>query len=160
MKLGIVSDTHDNLPMIARAVELFNREKVDLVVHAGDFVSPFTADRLQGLQARLVGVFGNNDGDRPLLVRRFESIGEIRDDHCELELDGRKIAVMHQPRFLEALVVSGRYDLIIYGHTHQVDIRRGSTVVVNPGECAGWLTDMPTVAVIDLTTMEPSLFPL
>ena len=34
MKLGIISDTHDNMPVIAKAVELFNDEKVDLVIHA------------------------------------------------------------------------------------------------------------------------------
>ncbi|HCL90984.1 MAG TPA: YfcE family phosphodiesterase, partial [Candidatus Atribacteria bacterium] len=42
MKIGIISDTHDNLPKIKKAVGIFNREKVELVLHAGDFVSPFT----------------------------------------------------------------------------------------------------------------------
>ena len=28
---------------IARAVELFNQQEVDLVLHAGDFVAPFAA---------------------------------------------------------------------------------------------------------------------
>jgi putative phosphoesterase len=160
LKIGIMSDSHDNLPKIAKAVELFNHENVGLVVHAGDFVSAFTAARFQDLQARLVGVFGNNDGDRRFLLRRFEAIGELHDDHCELNLGGRNIAVMHQPKFIEALVASGTYDLIVYGHTHEIDIRQGPPVVVNPGECCGWLTGAATVAVVDLETMIPSLFPL
>jgi putative phosphoesterase len=36
--IGIISDTHDNLPAIKRAVDLFNEKNVDLVLHAGDFV--------------------------------------------------------------------------------------------------------------------------
>ena len=43
MKLGIISDSHENMPLIAKAVELFNHEEVDLVLHAGDFISPITA---------------------------------------------------------------------------------------------------------------------
>ena len=160
MKIGIMSDSHDNLPLIAKAVELFNREKVALVLHAGDFVSPFTANVLKDLNANLVGVFGNNDGDKLLLLRRFESIGELHEDYCELELDGKKVVLMHQAKFLDALIVSARYDLIIYGHTHEVDIRQGSPVVVNPGECGGWLTGVPTVAIMDLSTMTPAIFPL
>ena len=42
MKLGIISDTHDNVPMITKAVEFFNNANVDAVMHAGDYVSPFS----------------------------------------------------------------------------------------------------------------------
>jgi len=160
MKLGIMSDSHDNLPLISKAVELFNNENVDLVLHAGDFVSPFTANILKDLNAKFIGVFGNNDGDKLFLRRRFEAIGNIHEDYCELVLDGKKIVLMHQPKFLEALVASAKYDLIIYGHTHEVDIRQGPPVVVNPGECGGWLTGTATVVVIDLDSMTPSILPL
>jgi len=160
MKLGIMSDSHDNLPLISKAVELFNNENVDLVLHAGDFVSPFTANILKDLNAKFVGVFGNNDGDKLFLRRRFEAIGNIHEDYCELVLDGKKIVLMHQPKFLEALAASAKYDLIIYGHTHEVDIRQGPPVVVNPGECGGWLTGTATVVVIDLDSMTPAILPL
>ena len=160
MRIGIMADSHDNLPLIAKAVELFNRQKVELVLHAGDFVSPFTANVLKDLSMKLVGVFGNNDGDKGFLLRRFESIGELHEDYCELELDGKKVVLMHQPKFLDALIASTRYDLIVYGHTHQVDVRQGPPAVVNPGECGGWLTDVTTVAIMDLKTMAPAIFPL
>ncbi len=160
MKIGIMSDSHDNLPLIDKAVEVFNREEVDLVLHAGDFVSPFTASVLQGLNTKLVGVFGNNDGDKRFLLRRFKDIAELHDDHCELEIEGKRIALMHQPTFLEALVASGRYDLIVYGHTHQIDVRREPTVVVNPGECGGWTSNTSTIATVDLDSMMPEVFTL
>jgi len=153
MKLGIMSDSHDNMSLIAKAVALFNRERVDLVLHAGDIVSPFTNIEFRKLEARMVGVFGNNDGDRPYLLKRFADFGELQADPRELELGGRRIVMMHEPRFLEPLVAASRYDLVVYGHTHQVDIREGKPMVINPGECGGWLYGTSTVVTLDLETM-------
>jgi putative phosphoesterase len=154
LEIGIIADTHDNLPQVAKAVELFNHQRVDLVLHAGDFVAPFAAREFTGLQMRLTGVFGNNDGDKLLLLNRLKGKGELYEDYHELELEGKKIVLMHQPKFLEALIASRRYDLIVYGHTHQIDIREGSPLVINPGECCGWTTGNSTVAIVDLDTMK------
>jgi len=38
MKIGIITDKHDNLPNIKKAVEAFNMEKIDLLLYVGDFV--------------------------------------------------------------------------------------------------------------------------
>jgi len=160
MKLGIIADTHDNLPKIAEAVALFNREKVDLVLHAGDFISPITANEFNELQAKLIGVFGNNDGDKLYLRERYQGIGELYEDYHELELEGRRIVLMHQPKFLEALVASKTYDVIIYGHTHEIDLREGPPLVLNPGEAGGWLTGRATVAMVDLGRMEAEIIDL
>jgi len=160
MKLGIIADTHDNMPKIAHAVELFNREKVDLVLHAGDFVSPFTAREFKRLQAKLLGVFGNNDGDKLYLLERYRGIGELHEDYCELKLDGRRIALMHQPKFLETLIASKRYDLIVYGHTHELDLREGPPLVLNPGEAGGWLGGRATAAIVDLKTLKAEIVEL
>ena len=40
---------------------------------------------------------------------------------------------MHQPKFLEALIASGKYDLIIYGHTHQARYPRRFPAGDKPG---------------------------
>ncbi|MFQ6034131.1 MAG: metallophosphoesterase [Candidatus Bipolaricaulia bacterium] len=160
MKLGIISDTHDNMPKIARAVELFNREKVDLVLHAGDFISPITANEFKRLKAKLIGVFGNNDGDKLYLLKRYKGIGELYEDYRELELDGRRIVLMHQPKFLDALIASKKYDVITYGHTHEHDLRKGPPLLLNPGEDGGWLSGRTTVAIADLQTMEAEIIDL
>lgn len=160
MKIGVMADSHENMPMIAKAVKLFNQEKVGLVLHAGDFISPITAKEFKKLKARLIGVFGNNDGDKLYLRHKFRKIGEIHPDTWEMEIKGKRIALMHQPRFLEALIASKRYDVIIYGHTHRVDIRSGPPLVLNPGECGGWLTGKCTVGIIDLETMKADILSL
>jgi putative phosphoesterase len=160
MKLGIIADTHDNMPKIAQAVELFNREKVDLVLHAGDFISPITAKEFKKLKVKLIGVFGNNDGDKLYLLKRYQKIGELYEDYHELELNNKKIVLMHQPKFLEALIASKVYDLIVYGHTHELDLREGTSLVLNPGEAGGWLSGRATVAIVDLATMETEIIEL
>jgi putative phosphoesterase len=160
MKIGILADSHDNLPKIARAVEIFNAEGVGRVLHAGDFVSPITAGPFTGLNAPLVGVFGNNDGDRLYLTERFREIGTLHTGTYEWELGGVRGVLMHEPRSLDALIKSGHYDLIVYGHTHEIDVREGKTLIVNPGECGGWLTGRATIAVLDLEEMDVRILDL
>ncbi len=160
MRIGILSDTHDRLRLIEQAVERFNAEGVKLVLHAGDFVSPFTAIPFGKLKAEFVGVFGNNDGDRLYLTKRFETIGPIHLGYHTFDVDGVRGVLMHEPKSIDALVASGHYDLVVYGHTHEIDIREGPCVVVNPGEACGYLTGRATVVVLDTATMTPELIDL
>jgi uncharacterized protein len=160
MKIGILSDTHDRLRMIERAVERFNALGVELVLHAGDFVSPFTAIPLAKLDARFIGVFGNNDGDRLYLTERFKEIGPIHLGYHTFEIDGLRCVLMHEPKSIDALVASGHYDLVVYGHTHEIDLREGDCVVVNPGEASGYLSGRATVVIFDTKRRTPELVDL
>ena len=160
MKIGILSDTHDRLPLIEQAVERFNAEGVELVLHAGDFVSPFTAKPLAKLDGEFVGVFGNNDGDRIYLTKRFETIGPIHLGYHTFDADGVRAVLMHEPKSIDALAASEHYDLVVYGHTHEIDLREGPCVVVNPGEVCGYLSGRATVVVLDTATMKPELIDL
>jgi putative phosphoesterase len=148
MLIGIMSDTHDNLPAIRKAVDFFNERNVDLVIHAGDYVAPFVARELKRLKAPLRGVFGNNDGERKGL---YEALG-IYDELIELEVDGMKIAVTHGTNevLVRALAYSRLYDVVVVGHTHPYEIREvGRTILVNPGEVCGYLTGIKSVALLD-----------
>ncbi len=160
MRLGVMADSHDNVPMVRRAVELFNRRQVDLVVHAGDFVAPFAVAPLADLDCRVLAVFGNNDGERVVLARKLDALGEVHPNLAEGEVGGRRIAAMHYPELAEPIAASGRYDLVVYGHTHEIDVRRGETVVLNPGEVGGWLTGRSTAAIVELESMEVEIVEL
>jgi len=67
---------------------------------------------------------------------------------------------MHEPKFIDSLIKSGDYGLLVYGHTHEIDIRVGETLVVNPGEACGWLTGKSTVVLLDSEDMTPRLVEL
>jgi len=159
MFIGIISDTHDNLPVIRMAVEVFNERKVGHVIHAGDFTSPFTFRALKHLACDFTGIYGNNDGERVLLQKL--SHARIFTQPYILELANRKIVIMHEHQVVDALADSGHFDLVIYGHTHEPDIRkRGNTLIVNPGELSGWLHGTSTIAVADLATLSAELIAL
>jgi predicted phosphodiesterase len=49
---------------------------------------------------------------------------------------------------------------VVYGHTHKVDIREGKPLIINPGECSGWLYGQATVVTLDLETMKHTVHPL
>ena len=95
MKIGIISDTHDNLSQIKKAVEIFNQEKVELVLHAGDFVSPFTSLEFKNLNCPLKGVFGNNDGDKLFLREKFKEIGEIFPEPYQININQSNICLLY-----------------------------------------------------------------
>lgn len=126
MKLGVMSDSHDNIPNVKRAVALFNEIGVELVVHAGDFIAPFAIDPLADLNCRVVGVFGNNDGERVVLVKKFEAIGEVHPNLASTSLGDKTIAVMHYPELAIPIAKSGDYDIVVYGHTHKIDTQKVS----------------------------------
>ncbi|MGQ9514745.1 MAG: metallophosphoesterase [Thermoproteota archaeon] len=158
MKLGIMSDTHDRLELIERAVEVLNKERVDLVLHAGDFVSPFTAEKYRDLKAKILGVFGNNDGDKAFLRKKFSEIGaEIKDHFAFIDADGTKIGLMHgdDQALLDFLCGTGSLDILIYGHTHRASIdRKGKVLLINSGEVCGYLTSRATIAILDTSKKE------
>ena len=157
MHIGLMADSHDHLPRIEHAVDLFNRHQVQLVIHAGDFVAPFALAPLERLQCEWVGVFGNNDGERAGLEQRSQ--GRIRVGPHRMELKNRRLTVIH---ILDELDRNQEQtDVIIFGHTHQAEIRHeGNILLINPGETYGWLHGRATVAMLELPTLTVELMDL
>ena len=94
MKIGLISDTHDNIQNIGKAVRKFNDKHVDVVIHAGDFINPIAVESLAGVT--LVGVLGNNDTDIVGLTSTFDKIhGELKGEIFEKVYDGMRFAVYH-----------------------------------------------------------------
>jgi len=148
-----MADSHDNLPRIRQAVEFFNERGVALVFHAGDFIAPFVGRELRHLACPLVGVFGNNDGERTGLRNMMRKLGEIHDPPFFWRHNELRVLLSHVP--LDEVGLEGAADLVIWGHTHEPAVRReAGWLLVNPGECGGWLTGRATVAWADLASRE------
>jgi len=149
MKIGIISDTHDNLVKIREAVKIFNEHEVDFVFHAGDFIAPFSLDPFQELRCDWAGVFGNNDGEKEGLSKR--SGGRIKPPPLLWEVQEKRIAVTHQFSPVDA-------QIIISGHTHHPQIEKvGDKLLINPGEACGWLTEKSSLVILDLQSLYPKL---
>ncbi len=154
MIIGILSDTHDHLDRLKKAMDIFREQEVEAVLHAGDFVAPFVAPVLATLGKPVYGVFGNNDGERLGLLAAFRQLGPLNQPPMPLLLHKVRILLMHEPVLLEPLARSGEYDLIVYGHLHQPEVRREQqTLILNPGECCGWSSGRGQVVTLDLELM-------
>ena len=165
MLIGLISDTHDNLPMVEKAVKRLNEEKVELVLHAGDYVAPFVIPKFKALNCKLIGVFGNNDGDHELLRTRFSETENcaVRGRFAEIDVDGFKIALLHgdETELLNALINHGNFDAVVHGHSHANVARKSDkTIVVNPGETCGYLTGKATIALLDTVKRKAKIIQL
>lgn len=158
MRIGIIADTHDRLPFIDKAVQKLNEERVDLVLHAGDYIAPFVTTRFEPLEAKMIGVFGNNDAEKDLLRSKFDAMGaQVRGRFEQIMVDDLKIALLHgeENSLLDALIKSGAYDVVVHGHTHQARAsREGNTLIVNPGEVCGYLSERATIAFLNSETAD------
>ena len=136
MRLLILADTH--VPRRARDLPpavWSEVDRADVVVHAGDWVEAKLLDRLADRSARLIGVYGNNDG--PLLQARLPEVAVA-------DLDGLALAVVHEtgPAAGRELRCAVRYpdaDVLVFGHSHipwdsvADNGRPGGLRLLNPG---------------------------
>ena len=158
MRIGVVSDTHNNLKNVARIVEIFNQAGVERVIHTGDITQAKTLDVFANLRAPLHGVFGNNDQERDSLERAIATHGfSFAEPPLELAWHGQRILVVHDPLEFEGVLNPG-YDLALHGHTHlhRLD-RHDQQTIFNPGECAGHMAGLNAVGIVDLSNMATEL---
>lgn len=153
MKIGIISDTHDHIENTKKAIEIFKKQQVELVIHCGDFCSPFMIPLFK--ETNIIAVFGNNDGDIFLLSKKAEEAQvSMKGGFWETELAGKKVAVYHgtYESITQALVLSGMFDFVISGHTHSlVKEKVGDTWKLNPGSANGFGGEA-TIMIADLVT--------
>lgn len=140
MKMAIISDTHDNISNLEKLFRILKKKEIHTIIHAGDLSAPSLIPKTiaPNFQGKMYLIFGNV-GDKELLpeiVSQFPNIKYLGEE-ATLQLDNKKICVIHKPDKLEEKITVG-FDLIIYGHTHQSEIRKsGDTLIVNPGTLAG-----------------------
>jgi putative phosphoesterase len=155
MLVGLMADAHDRVPAIRALLERMTERGVGMVLHAGDYCSPFSLAPVHDLSIALAGVFGRNDGDHEgLKAFAAKSMGtELYESPHSLELAGRRILVVHDlgevhERSLES------HEIIVHGFTHRPEMREldGGALIVNPGEACGWLYGVPSAAILDLET--------
>jgi len=161
LKLGLIADTHDNIPNIRKAIKIFNETGIRLIAHAGDFIAPFSAKEFKAFKGKIIAVFGNCDGEKKGLKEAFKGIGEIYEEGFSFRAGRRHIFLTHVPDNLESDSMIKEYDLLIFGHTHKAEVKKiGGSVIVNPGEAGGWLYGKATIAIADLESLSVKIISL
>ena len=157
MLVGVVSDTHNNIKNIENIINIFNREKVDLVIHTGDISKAKTLRLFSSLQCSMTGVFGNNDRiEEGLKEVCYEYNFNFQEPPLSLSLEGKKIAVFHEPELIDSYIKEHTdVQLIIHGHTHRyTEETQNNIIIFNPGESAGSLKGKNALGIIDLNNLE------
>ena len=115
LRLVIIADTH--VPKRARALPdpvWAAVDGADAVFHAGDWVSPALLDEFEQRSRRLIGVYGNNDGDE-LRWRLPET--------ASVTLDGVRFSMIHETGQAKGREqrCEARFpdtDVLVFGHSH------------------------------------------
>jgi putative phosphoesterase len=128
----VLADTH--LPRRAKdlpAPVWDAAEAADVVLHAGDWVTPALLDDLERRARRVVGVHGNNDGEE--LRRRLPEV-------ARLTLGGVRFAMVHETgdaagRARRCDEAYGDVDVLVFGHSHIPwdTVTPGGLRLLNPG---------------------------
>jgi putative phosphoesterase len=164
MRVGIVSDVHNNVDALHYALE--QMRNCDVVLGLGDLISDYRVD-VQVLQmardAGVINIVGNHEKSilrHPGSQVRQRLSGETLDylgclpASREINVDGRKVHVAHGSPWddpidtrcvyvverdraaLARVATTTQADVVLLGHTHQaMAVRQERTLVLNPGSC-------------------------
>lgn len=134
MLLGLVSDSHDNVPACAQVAAFFRERRVDTVFHLGDVTEPGSLAPFEGL---------------PLIVVRGNSDDDHWPDSWQQEFAGVRVGATHGHLRGELARLARESDVLLHGHTHRRRAdREGGTLLVNPG--ALYRTPQKTCALLEL----------
>ena len=157
MLIAILSDSHDHIPNLHRAVQRANREGAEMLIHCGDLISPFMLEEFEPFPGRIHLIYGNNPGDHILLAKKIGAMDGKVVFHGwvgELEYGSLKVCFIHDPDLARKIARSGDFDMVCFGHTHRWLVEKvRDCMLLNPGEIlgkkepAGW-------ALLDTQSME------
>jgi hypothetical protein len=155
MQIAVISDTHNDVITLEKAIQEIKRRKISLLVHCGDLTYSHTLKICQGLRIYLV--YGNGDLDVRAIVDELKSLNPENSSGLTLDfsIDGQRFFVAHgdSSRLIQTALASGSYDWVLQGHTHRFkDELYGQTKWLNPGALGGKSFDNGSFAVIDTAT--------
>lgn len=132
MRAVVIADTH--VPRRARDLPAplwAAIDDADVVIHAGDWVSASLVTAVAD-RARLVGVYGNNDGP---------DVRALLPEVTQVTLDGVRVTVVHETGATAgrerrmAAAYGEDTDLLVFGHSHIPwdTTASGGLRLLNPG---------------------------
>lgn len=143
MKLAVISDIHDNIRNLHKALAMEALQASDAMLCCGDLCSPFIVKLLGQAYGKPIHlVLGNNDGDLVSIIRTASAYTHIRvhGEYFHGEFGGKAYAMNHYPEKALLLAGSGAFDVVCYGHNHELETGRriGDTLMINPGAIMGY----------------------
>jgi putative phosphoesterase len=161
MLIGIFADAHDHVDNVRHAVAEFNRADCDLVIFAGDFVSPIVIPPLRKLNCPVLACYGDNEGNQIGIAGGMRIVGIVGHPPFGFETpDGLRILLTHSLDSLRGQTEG--CDVVISAHSHRSGISQDESgcLFINPGETSGWTYRKPSISLLKTDSMEARLIPL
>jgi len=156
MKIGIISDTHDDMDNLEAALDILETEGVTQILHCGDVCGPHIVRAFAGFDVWIAQ--GNMDRHTGLTQAVEGMLGPGRLAWFQRPtLNGYPLAMIHgdNEEALANLITSGQYTYVFHGHTHRRRDRTvGQTRAINPGALGGRRWQSRSFCILDLATGE------
>lgn len=138
MLIGIISDTHDHIDNTNKTIEQLNQKGCKVLIHCGDFTSPFMMSELKKFNGDIHACFGNIDDRYNTPKKAKDNNIDLQGDHGFIEIDNKKIAFTHFPVVAQTFASQDKYNIVFHGHTHKKrEEKINNTLLINPGEIMG-----------------------
>jgi putative phosphoesterase len=170
MQIAIISDTHDNIPNIKKAIFLINKEGISTIIHCGDIT---TLESFEVIRSEFKGDLflaqGNADINpeeikmKAVLMKKTHFKGNAGKEN----IGGLTVGFTHYPWLAKKIAKGtsltsdnakgGGYDVIFYGHSHTPwEEQENGIQLLNPGTVSGMFC-RPTFAIYDTLTKKAKL---
>ncbi|GIW65332.1 MAG: phosphoesterase [Candidatus Parcubacteria bacterium] len=162
MKIAVISDTHDNLTNLIKALTFINQQEVSALIHCGDVTNIETFRTILNYFNKPIYLsFGNGDDSKvfnDFLNQNKNNQINFFNEFGEFNLNNFKIGISHFPEVVKKVLQNKKdYDFIFYGHTHKPwEEKENKTIILNPGNLAG-IFYKPTFALVDFSNFEKKL---
>ncbi len=147
MKIAVISDIHDHLKELDKALQVIKQQQCESMIFCGDLCSPFVVPLLLSASLPIHGCFGNNDEDQGMIIENSKNNinwWPLAKEYAEVENDHQKIAFCHYPKLAKFLASTEQYAAVFHGHTHAAYQEKiGSTLLANPGAICGIQSGRP-----------------
>ena len=169
MKISILSDIHDNIWNLKKALVSEELQSADTMLYCGDLCAPFIIKLLgQSYTKPIHLVLGNNDGDVNAIIANASAFTNVHlhGEYFRGEFAGKTFAMNHYPDKARKIAEHGGYDVVCYGHNHTLaEEMIDSTLLLNPGAIMGFhggsLKEItPTFLLLDTEIMETKVIRL
>ncbi|NCN25552.1 hypothetical protein COT94_00830 [Candidatus Falkowbacteria bacterium CG10_big_fil_rev_8_21_14_0_10_37_14] len=122
MLLAIISDIHDNLPNLQKALKAIKQRHTRVVLCTGDLTN---RDTLKVLATEFTGpiyiVQGNGCNYTKNDLAKHFNIHDLGRNGGTIKLDSEVFGLCHEPKLITNLIKNTKQEpkIIFYGHTHK-----------------------------------------
>lgn len=168
MRVAVISDIHDNVWNLEKALAMPELQHADAMLCCGDLCSPFIIHLLGKAYTKPIHiVLGNNDGDIVSIIensRKYSNI-HIHGEYFKGTFGDRTVAMNHYPDKARSIAQNGGFDIVCYGHNHTMVNNEmvGNTLLINPGAIMGYhggelKESTPTWLLIDTVQLKAEVY--